>query len=188
METGAPSVWALGECAGSPQFTHVAVDDFRIVRDNLNGGSRTKVGRQVSYCMYTDPPMARIGLGENEASAQGIAVRVAKLPVSASGRARTLDKTAGLMKAVVSADSDDILGFAMIGPDAGEVLAVMQMAMLGGMPFTAVRDAVITHLPWRRDWVCCCLRSRRCQVPDLPRSSAEPFRQTPPVLSPLQRR
>jgi len=145
LETGAPDVWAIGECAGSPQFTHVSFDDFRIVRDNLAGGDRTTRNRLVPYCMFTDPPLARVGLSEAEARHQGIAVRIAKLPIVAVLRSRTISETRGFMKALVEADSERILGFTMFGADAGEVVAVVQTAMLAGMPYTGLRDAIITH-------------------------------------------
>jgi pyruvate/2-oxoglutarate dehydrogenase complex dihydrolipoamide dehydrogenase (E3) component len=145
LETSAPDVWALGECAGSPQFTHVSHDDFRIIRDNLAGGNRTTRDRLVPYCMFTDPPLARVGLSEAEAQRRGIAVRVAKLPIVAVLRSRTISETRGFMKALVEADGDRILGFTMIGAEAGEVVAVVQTAMLAGMPYTGLRDAIIAH-------------------------------------------
>jgi pyruvate/2-oxoglutarate dehydrogenase complex dihydrolipoamide dehydrogenase (E3) component len=145
LETSAPDVWAIGECAGSPQFTHVSFDDFRIIRANLTGGDRTRRDRLVPYCMFTDPPLARVGLSEGEAQRQGIAVRVAKLPIVAVLRSRTISETRGFMKALVEADGDRILGFTMIGAEAGEVMAVVQTAMLAGMPYTGLRDAIIAH-------------------------------------------
>jgi pyruvate/2-oxoglutarate dehydrogenase complex dihydrolipoamide dehydrogenase (E3) component len=145
LETSAADVWAVGECAGSPQFTHVSFDDFRVIRDNLAGGNRTTRDRLVPYCMFTDPPLARIGLNEGEARRQGAAVRVAKLPIVAVLRSRTVSETRGFMKALVAADSDRILGFTMLGAEAGEVMAVVQTAMLAGMPYTGLRDAIITH-------------------------------------------
>jgi pyruvate/2-oxoglutarate dehydrogenase complex dihydrolipoamide dehydrogenase (E3) component len=145
LETSAPDVWAVGECAGSPQFTHVSEDDFRIIRDNLAGGNRTTRNRLVPYCMFTDPPLARVGLSEAEVRHQGIAVRVAKLPIAAVLRTRTTSETRGFMKALVAADGDHILGFAMIGAEAGEVMAVVQTAMLAGMPYTGLRDAILAH-------------------------------------------
>ena len=145
LETSAPDVWAVGECAGSPQFTHVSEDDFRIIRDNLADGDRTTRNRLVPYCMFTDPPLARVGWIETEARHQGIAVRVAKLPITAVLRTRTTSETRGFMKALVEADGDHILGFTMLGADAGEVMAVVQTAMLAGMPYTGLRDAIIAH-------------------------------------------
>lgn len=145
LETSAPEVWAIGECAGSPQFTHVSLDDFRIIRDNLTGEQRTTRDRLVPYCMFTDPPLARVGLSEGEAERRGIAVRVAKLPMNAVLRTRTTDETQGFMKVLVGAADDNILGFTMIGSDAGEVMAAVQIAMLTRMPFPPLRDAILAH-------------------------------------------
>ena len=144
LETTAPDVWAMGECAGSPQFTHVSHDDFRIIRDNLAGGNRSTRDRLVPYCMFTDPPLAHVGLSGSEAQHQGVAARVAKLPTSAVLRAETTDETQGFMKVLVGSD-DRILGFTMIGAEAGEVMTVVQTAMLAGLPFPKLRDAVIAH-------------------------------------------
>jgi pyruvate/2-oxoglutarate dehydrogenase complex dihydrolipoamide dehydrogenase (E3) component len=145
LETTAPGVWAMGDCAGSPQFTHVAGDDFRIVRDNLGGGNRSTRDRLVPYCMFTDPPLAHVGLSERDAQRNGIAVRVAKLPVSAVLRTEATDETQGFMKALVGADDDRILGFTMIGAEAGEVMASVQTAMLAKLPYQTLRDAILTH-------------------------------------------
>jgi pyruvate/2-oxoglutarate dehydrogenase complex dihydrolipoamide dehydrogenase (E3) component len=146
LKTTSAGVWAIGECAGSPQFTHVSVDDFRIVRDNMAGGDRTTGDRLVPYVMFTDPPLARVGLSEGEARLQGIPVRVAKLPMSNVLRTEATDETRGFMKVVVGADNDTILGFTMIGSEAGEVMAAIQAAMLAALPYTKLRDAVIAHL------------------------------------------
>ena len=145
LETTAPDVWAVGDCAGSPHFTHIAFDDFRIVRDNIAGGNRVTTGRQVPFCMFTDPELARIGLNETEAKAKGIAYRLAKIPMLTVLRTRTLSETRGFLKALVDAKSDRILGFTAFGVEAGELMAVVQVAMLGGMPYTALRDAIFTH-------------------------------------------
>jgi len=145
LETTAPDVWGIGEGAGSPQFTHVSADDFRIIRDNLAGGSRSTRGRLVPYCLFTDPPLARVGLSERDARQQGIAVRVATLPMSDVLRTRTTGENAGFMKALVESSGDRILGFVMIGPEAGEVMASVQTAMLGGLPYTVFSDAILTH-------------------------------------------
>jgi pyruvate/2-oxoglutarate dehydrogenase complex dihydrolipoamide dehydrogenase (E3) component len=145
LETSAPEVWAIGECAGSPQFTHASVDDFRIIRDNLAGGKRSTRDRLVPYCMFTDPPLARVGLSEDEAQRQGITARVARLPISAVLRAQTTDEGQGFMKALVGGDDDRILGFTMIGAEAGEVLAAVQTAMLADLPYSRLRDAVLAH-------------------------------------------
>jgi pyruvate/2-oxoglutarate dehydrogenase complex dihydrolipoamide dehydrogenase (E3) component len=145
LETTAPDVWAIGECAGSPHFTHVSVDDFRIIKDNLSGGSRNTRDRLVPYCLFTDPQLAHVGLTEREAERQGVAVRVARLPMSAVLRTHTTDETRGYMKALIGGD-DRILGFTMISAEAGEVMTAVQTAMLAGLPYLRLRDAVIAHL------------------------------------------
>ena len=145
LETTAEGVWAVGDCAGSPQFTHVGFDDFRIVRDNWNGGRRTTRDRLIPYCVFTDPELARVGMNETEAQRSGIAYRIAKIPMTAVLRARTLSETRGFLKALVDAHSDRILGFTAFGADAGELNAVVQVAMLTGAPYTALREAILTH-------------------------------------------
>jgi pyruvate/2-oxoglutarate dehydrogenase complex dihydrolipoamide dehydrogenase (E3) component len=146
LETTAPAVWAIGECAGSPQFTHISVDDFRIVRDNMAGGNRRTSDRLVPHVMFTDPPLARVGLSEGEAEREGIPVRVAKMPMRNVLRTEATDETGRFMKALVSTEDDRILGFTMIGSEAGEVMVAVQTAMLADLPYTKLRDAVITHL------------------------------------------
>jgi len=145
LETTAPRVWAIGECAGSPQFTHVSFDDFRVIRDNLAGGHRSTRDRLVPFCMFTDPPLARVGLSEGEARRRGVATRAVSLPMRAVLRTRTLSETRGFMKALIEARGDRIVGFTMLGPEAGEVAAVVQTAMLGQLPYTTLRDAILTH-------------------------------------------
>ncbi len=145
LETSAPGVWAIGECAGSPQFTHVSEDDFRIIRDNLAGGRRSTRGRLVPYCMFTDPQLGHVGLSEGEAQRQSVAVRVAKIPMAAVLRAQAIGEMQGFMKILVGAKDDRILGFTMIGSEAGEVMAVVQTAMLAGMPYSTLRDAILAH-------------------------------------------
>jgi pyruvate/2-oxoglutarate dehydrogenase complex dihydrolipoamide dehydrogenase (E3) component len=145
LETTAPGVWAMGECAGSPQFTHVAFDDFRVVRDNLAGHDRTTRDRLIPFYVFTDPQLARVGLNETEARQQGLAVQIAKLPMSSVLRARAIAETRGFMKALIDAESDHILGFTMLGGDAGGIVAVVQTAMLARMPYTGLRDAILTH-------------------------------------------
>jgi pyruvate/2-oxoglutarate dehydrogenase complex dihydrolipoamide dehydrogenase (E3) component len=145
LQTTAPGVWAIGEVAGSPQFTHISVDDFCVVHANLTGGNRVTTGRQVPYCLFTDPELARIGLSETEAEAQRIAYRLFKVPMESNLRAHTLSETRGFVKALVEADSDRILGFTAFGVGAGEILATAQTAMIAGLPYTALRDAVLTH-------------------------------------------
>jgi len=145
LETMASGVWALGECAGSPQFTHASVDDFRIIRDNLAGGKRSTRDRLVPYCLFSDPSLAHVGLSERDAQRQGVPVRVAKLPMSGVLRTEATDETEGFMKALVGGSDDRILGFTMIGSEAGEVMAAVQTAMLAELPYGTLRDAVLAH-------------------------------------------
>ena len=145
LETTAPGIWAIGECAGSPKFTHIAFDDFRVVRDNLAGVDRVTTGRQVPFCMFTDPELARVGLSETEAKARGIPYRLAKIPMTAVLRTRTLSETRGFMKALIDTQSDHILGFTAFAVDAGEIMASVQIAMIAQLPYTALRDAILTH-------------------------------------------
>jgi len=145
LHTTAPGVWAIGEVAGSPQFTHISIDDFRVVRDNLAGGNHVTSGRQVPFCVFTDPEFARVGLSEKEAKAQGIAYRLFKIPMAAVLRARTLSETRGFLKALVESDGDRILGFTAVAVDGGEIMSSVQIAMIAGLPYTAFRDAVLTH-------------------------------------------
>jgi pyruvate/2-oxoglutarate dehydrogenase complex dihydrolipoamide dehydrogenase (E3) component len=144
LQTTAPDVWATGECAGSPQFTHVGEDDCRIVLDNLAGGGRTTRGRLIPYCLFTDPELAHVGITESEARARDVPYRIARLPMAMVLRTRTLSQTRGFMRALVGAD-DRILGFTAFGAEASELMAVVQTAMLGGMPYSALRDAIFTH-------------------------------------------
>ena len=145
LQTTAPGMWAMGECAGSPQFTHVAFDDFRIVHDNLTGGNRTTQRRLVPFCLFTDPELARVGLNESEARKLAISYRLAKIPMAAVLRARTLSETQGFLKALISAESDEILGFTAFGTQAGELMSVVQTAILAKLPHTALRDAILAH-------------------------------------------
>jgi pyruvate/2-oxoglutarate dehydrogenase complex dihydrolipoamide dehydrogenase (E3) component len=145
LETTAPGIWAVGDCAGSPHFTHIAFDDFRVVRDNLTGGNRVTTGRQVPFCIFTDPEFARIGLSETEAKARNIPYRLSKIPAPAILRTRTLSETKGFLKTLLETKSDRILGFTAIAVDAGEILAAVQVAMLAKLPYTVLRDAIFTH-------------------------------------------
>jgi pyruvate/2-oxoglutarate dehydrogenase complex dihydrolipoamide dehydrogenase (E3) component len=145
LETTAEHVWAVGDCAGSPHFTHIAFDDFRVVRDNLAGGNRVTTGRLVPYCLFTDPELARVGLNETEAKAKGMAYRLAKIPISVVLRTQTLSETRGFMKALVDLNSDRILGFTAFGPEAGETIAVVQIAISANLPYTLLGDSVFTH-------------------------------------------
>lgn len=143
--TTSENVWAMGECAGSPQFTHVSVDDFQIVLANLNGRNRTKVSRLIPFCMFTDPELARVGKNESEARREGVEYRLAKLPIAEILRTRTVSEPRGLMKVLVAKNSDEILGFAAFGIEASELMVAMQTAMLGHLPYTVLRDAILAH-------------------------------------------
>jgi pyruvate/2-oxoglutarate dehydrogenase complex dihydrolipoamide dehydrogenase (E3) component len=145
LQTTAPGVWAIGEVAGSPQFTHISIDDFRVVRDNVAGGSHVTTGRQVPFCLFTDPEFARVGLSEKDAKARGIAYRLFKIPMEAVLRARTLSETRGFLKALVELNGDRILGFTAFAVDGGEIMSSVQIAMIAGLPYTALRDAILTH-------------------------------------------
>jgi pyruvate/2-oxoglutarate dehydrogenase complex dihydrolipoamide dehydrogenase (E3) component len=145
LETSAPDVWAVGECAGSPQFTHISEDDFRIIRDNQAGGNRSTRDRLIPYCMFTDPPLARVGLGESEAERQGVLARVARLPMDSVLGAQATDQRQGFMKALVGDSDDRILGFTMIGAAAGEVMAAVHTAMLAGLSYPSLANAALAH-------------------------------------------
>jgi pyruvate/2-oxoglutarate dehydrogenase complex dihydrolipoamide dehydrogenase (E3) component len=144
LETTAPGVWAMGDCAGSPHFTHISFDDFRTVRDNLAGANRTTTGRQVPSCTFTDPELAHVGLTENQAKKHGVAYRLAKVPMLANLRALTLSETRGFIKALIS-KNDRILGFTAFGVGVGELLPVVQLAMSNNLPYTAIRSLIVTH-------------------------------------------
>jgi pyruvate/2-oxoglutarate dehydrogenase complex dihydrolipoamide dehydrogenase (E3) component len=144
LQTSALGVWATGECAGSPQFTHVGEDDCRVVLDNLAGGNRTTLGRLIPYCLFTDPELAHVGLSESEARAQGMPYRISRMPTAMVLRTHTLSQTRGFLKALIGAD-DRLLGFTAFGAEASELMAVAQTAMLAGLPYTVLRDAIWTH-------------------------------------------
>jgi pyruvate/2-oxoglutarate dehydrogenase complex dihydrolipoamide dehydrogenase (E3) component len=146
LETSAPGIWALGDVKGGPAFTHISYDDFRIVRANLlEGGSRTHHDRHVPYTVFIDPQLGRVGLGEEEARAAGRNIKVAKMPISYIARAAEVDETRGFMKAVVDAESGHILGCAILGIEGGELMAMIEIAMLGHVHYTTLRDAVFAH-------------------------------------------
>lgn len=145
LKTTADNTWAIGEVAGTPMFTHASFDDYRVLKSVLAGGSRNKSDRVIPYALFIEPELGRIGINETEANTRGIPFRVASLPMAGVPRARTNGDTQGFMKILVSASSDEILGFTMLGTNAGEVVSAVQMAMLGNLPYTVVRDAVIAH-------------------------------------------
>jgi pyruvate/2-oxoglutarate dehydrogenase complex dihydrolipoamide dehydrogenase (E3) component len=145
LQTTAPGVWAVGDVAGSPHFTHISVDDFRVVASALTGGKRVTTGRQVPFCLFTDPEFARVGLSEKEAKAQGISYRLFKVPMGAVLRTHTLLESRGFLKALVDTDSDRILGITVFGVGGGEIMSSAQIAMIAGLPYTGLRDAILAH-------------------------------------------
>jgi pyruvate/2-oxoglutarate dehydrogenase complex dihydrolipoamide dehydrogenase (E3) component len=145
LHTTAEDVWAVGDCAGTPYFTHITEDDFKVVRDNLAGVKHVTTGRQVPFCLFIDPELARVGLSEREAKEKGIAYRLAKIPMEGVLRPHTLSETRGFMKALIEKNGDRILGFTAFGVEAGEIMAAVQVAMLAGLPYTLFLDMVLTH-------------------------------------------
>ena len=145
LETTAADVWAMGDCAGSPYFTHVSEDDFAIIHENLNGGQRSTRDRLVPSCVFIDPELARVGLNESQARERCVAYRVASVPVASGWRPWTISEKRGFMKTLIDAHSDRILGFTAFGPEAGELMGTVQLAMLAGLPYTTLRDAMFAH-------------------------------------------
>ena len=146
LETTADGVYAIGDVTGGPAFTHVSYDDYRVVRDNwFNEADRTTDGRLLSYTLFTDPQLGRVGLSEAQAREQGLDIEVAQMPMSHVARALEVDETRGLMKAVVDADTKQLLGAAVLGIEGGEVMSVLQTAMMGEVPVTRLRDAPYAH-------------------------------------------
>jgi len=146
LETNVPGVYALGDIKGGPAFTHISYDDFRIIRTNLlEHGNASIRDRLVPYTVFIDPQLGRVGLSESEARASGRAIRVAKMPMNDVARALEVDESRGFMKAVVDVESGQILGCAVLGIEGGEIMAMLQMAMMGKLPYTVLRDAVFAH-------------------------------------------
>lgn len=146
LETSVPGVWAMGDVKGGPAFTHISYDDFNVIRDNLlDGGEESIKGRLVSYTVYTDPQLGRVGLSEKEAREQGFDFRVARMPMKRVARALENDESRGFMKVIVDADTDQILGCAILGIEGGELMSMIHIAMLGDIPFTTLRDAPLAH-------------------------------------------
>ena len=146
LETSVPGVYALGDVKAGPAFTHISYDDYRIVESNLlQGGSRRVSDRLVPYTVFTDPQLGRVGITEAEAKKQGIPIKVAKIPMTQVARAIETDETRGFMKAIVDAETKQILGAAVLGVEGGEIMSVLEVAMLGKLPYTALRDAVLAH-------------------------------------------
>ncbi len=146
LETNVSGIYALGDVKGGPAFTHISYDDYRIVKANLlDGGSRTTDDRPVPYTVFIDPQLGRVGLSEQEARAAGRSIKVATMPMNYVARALEIDETRGMMKAIVDANSGQILGAAILGLEGGEVMSMLQLAMMGNLPYTALRDAVFAH-------------------------------------------
>ena len=144
LRTTVEGIYAVGDCAGSPLYTHIAFDDYRVVLSSIRGGERVTTGRQVPYTLFTDPELAHVGMHEYEAKHQEAPYRLAKLPMAAVLRTRTMGETAGFLKAMIGED-DRILGFTALGTGAGELLAPVQLAMAAGLPYTSLRDLIVTH-------------------------------------------
>jgi pyruvate/2-oxoglutarate dehydrogenase complex dihydrolipoamide dehydrogenase (E3) component len=146
LRTTADGVFATGDVTGAPAFTHVSYDDFRVLRGELLGGEkRSTVGRLIPYTLFTDPQLGRVGLTETEARARGLPIRVAKLPMSSVARAIESDETRGFLKAVVHAQTEQILGFAALGFEGGELASLVQVAMMGELPYPVLREAIFSH-------------------------------------------
>src|SRR3989454_3085601 len=146
LETNVPGIYGLGDIKGGPAFTHISYDDFRIIRTNLlEKGNASIHERLVPYTVFIDPQLGRIGLSETDAKAQGRNIRVAKMPMNYVARALEMDESRGFMKAVVDANTDQILGAAVLGIEGGEIMAILEVAMLGKVPYTVLRDGVFAH-------------------------------------------
>lgn len=146
LETNQPGIYALGDVKGGPAFTHISYDDFRIIRTNLlEKGHASTRQRLVPYTVFIDPQLGRIGLSETEAQAQSLNVKIAKMPMSHVARALEMDETRGFMKAVVDADTGQILGAAVLGIEGGEIMAILEVAMMGNVPYTVLRDSIFAH-------------------------------------------
>jgi pyruvate/2-oxoglutarate dehydrogenase complex dihydrolipoamide dehydrogenase (E3) component len=146
LETNVSGIYALGDVKGGPTFTHISYDDFRIIRTNLlEGGNATTNGRFVPYAVYIDPQLGRVGLSETEARAQGRRIRVAKMPMAYVARALEMDEPRGFMKAIVDADTNQILGYTALGVEGGELMSMVEIAMMGKVPYTTLRDGIFAH-------------------------------------------
>jgi pyruvate/2-oxoglutarate dehydrogenase complex dihydrolipoamide dehydrogenase (E3) component len=146
LETSVPGIYAMGDVTGGPAFTHISYDDYRIIAANLlDGADLTTKGRPIPFTLYTDPQFGRVGITEKEARDEALDVLVAKMPMAHVARALESDESRGFMKAIVEAKSGRILGCAVVGIEGGELMSMMQIAMMGDLPFTALRDAIFAH-------------------------------------------
>jgi pyruvate/2-oxoglutarate dehydrogenase complex dihydrolipoamide dehydrogenase (E3) component len=146
LETTAPGVYVIGDVKGGPQFTHISYDDYRILKTNLlDGGQRTTHDRMVPYTVFMDPQLGRVGMTEKEAQKSGRTIRVARMPMTSVARALEADETRGLMKAIVDAETEEILGATVLGIEGGEVMSVFQMAMMGHLKYGVLHDAIFAH-------------------------------------------
>jgi pyruvate/2-oxoglutarate dehydrogenase complex dihydrolipoamide dehydrogenase (E3) component len=146
LETNVAGVYALGDVKGGPQFTHISYDDFRIIRDNLLFGRNSSTdGRLLPYTVFIDPQLGRIGINETEAKKRGLKFRVAKLEMTGVARAIEMSETRGFMKAIVDADTKQILGAAVLGVEGGELMAMFEIAMMGKLPYTVLKDGIFAH-------------------------------------------
>jgi pyruvate/2-oxoglutarate dehydrogenase complex dihydrolipoamide dehydrogenase (E3) component len=146
LQTNVQGVYALGDVKGGPAFTHISYDDFRVIRsDLLEGGNASTLGRLVPYTVFIDPQLGRVGMSEREAKRNGLRYGVAKLPMTHVARALEVEESRGFIKAIVDSDTDQILGAAVLGVEGGEIMSILQMAMMGQVPYTVIRDAVFAH-------------------------------------------
>jgi pyruvate/2-oxoglutarate dehydrogenase complex dihydrolipoamide dehydrogenase (E3) component len=146
LETNIYGIYALGDVKGGPAFTHISYDDFRIIRDNLDNPNSASInGRFIPYVVFIDPQLGRIGLNEKEAKRSGKNILVGKIPMNYIARAIEVDETRGLMKAIVDADTEEILGCSILGIEGGELMAMIQIAMMGKLKYTALKEGIFTH-------------------------------------------
>jgi len=146
LETNVPGIYTLGDVKGGPQFTHISYDDFRIIRTNLlEGGNASIKGRLIPYTVFIDPQLGRVGMSENEAREQGLDIKVATMPMKNVARALEVSESRGFMKVVIDASTNQILGCAILGIEGGEIMSMIQIAMMGKLPYKTLRDAIFAH-------------------------------------------